>query len=275
MDKYRQKAIETTKFITAKSEKSPKIAIMTGTGLNKIASFLNVTHEFEYAQTPHFPLSTVQTHSGKMLLGNFKEKDIIVFQGRFHLYEGYCAKEVVYPVRVMQQMGVKVLILSNASGGLKSSFIPGDMMIITDHINLTGENPLVGIDEKDWGNRFPDMTYAYDRRLSSLAEKIGNDQNISFQHGVYAGLKGPSLETPAEIRFLKAIGADAVGFSTVQEVIAAVHGKIRVLGLSIITNVHNPEKPKPSTVEEIIAVAQTSTPKLETVIKQVIEKIDE
>lgn len=275
MNKNRQNAIETTKYLVENSGKRPKTAILTGTGLKDIAAFVNVTHEFGYAQIPHFPISTVQSHSGKLLIGNFKEKDIIVFQGRFHLYEGYCAQEVVYPVRVMQEMGVETLILSNASGGLKSYFSPGDIMVITDHINLTGENPLVGINEENWGNRFPDMTGAYDRKLSSLAEKIGKTQNVSIQKGVYAGLKGPSLETPAEVRFLQIIGAEAVGFSTVQEVIAAVHGGIRVLGLSTITNVHDPDNPTPSTVDEIIAVAETTTPKLETIIRQVIERTDE
>jgi purine-nucleoside phosphorylase len=275
MNKNRQKAIETTKYLVENSGKRPKTAILTGTGLKDIAAFVDVTHEFGYAQIPHFPISTVQTHLGKLLIGNFREKEIIVFQGRFHLYEGYCPQEVVYPVRVMQEMGVETLILSNASGGLKPSFSPGDIMVITDHINLTGENPLVGINEENWGIRFPDMTDAYDRKLSSLSEKIGKAQNFSIKKGVYAGLKGPSLETPAEVRFLQIIGAEAVGFSTVQEVIAAVHGGIRVLGLSTITNVHDPDNPRPSTVDEIIAVAESTTPKLETIIKQVIEKIDE
>lgn len=275
MNKYRQKAIETAKYLVENSGKRPKTAILTGTGLKDIAAFVNVTHEFGYAQIPHFPISTVQTHLGKLLIGNFREKEIIVFQGRFHLYEGYCSQEVAYPVRVMQEMGIETLILSNASGGLKTSFSPGDIMVITDHINLTGENPLVGINEENWGIRFPDMTDVYDRKLSSLSEKIGKAQNFSIKKGVYAGLKGPCLETPAEVRFLQIIGADAVGFSTVQEVIAAVHGGIRVLGLSTITNVHDPDNPRPSTLDEIIAVAESTTSKLETIIKQVIEKIDE
>jgi purine-nucleoside phosphorylase len=275
MDNQKQKAIETAQFILEKSGKNPKIGIMTGTGLTKSVTFLNVSHAFEYGQLPHFPVSTVQTHLGRLLIGNHNQKEIMVFQGRFHLYEGYSSKEVVFPVRVMQEMGIKILILSNASGGLKSSFIAGDIMIIRDHINLTGENPLIGLHEESWGIRFPDMFCAYDRCFSSMAEQIGKAENISMQQGVYAGLKGPSLETPAEVRYLKTIGAEAVGFSTVQEVIAAVHGAMRVLGLSIITNVHNPDNPAPSTLEDIITVAETSAPKLETVIKQIIEKINE
>jgi purine-nucleoside phosphorylase len=275
MSSQRQTAIDTAQFITEKSGKSPKIAIITGTGLKDTVSFLNVSHSFDYEQLPHFPVSTVQTHLGQLLIGTYAKKEIMAFQGRFHLYEGYSSKEVAFPVRVMQEMGVKVLILSNASGGLKSSFTAGDIMIISDHINLTGENPLIGNHEESWGIRFPDMCYAYDRKLLSLAKKIGNDEKLITQTGIYAGLKGPSLETPAEVRFLRTIGAEAVGFSTVQEVIAAVHGNISVLGLSIITNVHNPDNPAPSTVEEIITIAENSASKVNIIIKKVIERIDE
>ncbi len=275
MVSQKHKATETARFIIEKSGKSPKIAILTGTGLKDIVAFLNVSHSFEYGQLPHFPVSTVQTHLGRLLIGNHGQKEIMAFQGRFHLYEGYSPKEVVFPVRVMQEMGVKILIVSNASGGLNSSFSAGDIMVISDHINLTGENPLIGYHEESWGIRFPDMSCAYDGRLLSFAKKIGKKEKFKMQTGVYAGLKGPSLETPAEVRFLRVIGAESVGFSTVQEVIASVHGSIRVLGLSIITNVHNPDDPVPSTVEEIIAVAENTAPKLETIIKQVIEGIDE
>ena len=275
MDNPRNKATEAARFILEKSGISPKIAILTGTGLKDSVKFLDVSRSFSYSQIPHFPLSTVQTHAGRLLIGKHGKQDVIAFQGRFHLYEGYSPREVVFPVRVMQEIGVKILILSNASGGLNSSFTPGDIMIISDQINLTGENPLIGNNEESWGIRFPDMSFAYDRRLLNLAKKTGTTENIIMQTGVYVGLKGPSLETPAEVRFLRTIGAEAVGFSTVQEVIAAVHGAIRVLGLSIITNVHNPDNPRPSTLEEIVTVAEASAPKLETLIKQVIEDIDD
>jgi purine-nucleoside phosphorylase len=275
MDSHKYKATDTAQFIIEKSGKNPKIAILTGTGLKDIVTFLNVSHAFEYGRLPHFPVSTVQTHLGRLLIGNYGQKEIMAFQGRFHLYEGYSPSEVVFPVRVMQEMGVKVLIVSNASGGLNSSFSAGDIMIISDHINLTGENPLIGSREENLEIRFPDMSCAYDHRLLSLAKKIGETEKFEMQTGVYAGLKGPSLETPAEVRFLRGIGAESVGFSTVQEVIACVDGSTRVLGLSIITNVHNPDAPAPSTVEEIIAVAESAAPKMETIIKQVIEGIDE
>jgi purine-nucleoside phosphorylase len=275
MSSQKHTAIDTARFITEKSGKSPKIAIITGTGLKDTVSFLNISHLFDYGQLPHFPVSTVQTHLGQLLIGTYAKKEIMAFQGRFHLYEGYSSKEVAFPVRVMQEIGVKALILSNASGGLNASFTAGDIMVISDHINLTGENPLIGNHEESWGIRFPDMSCVYDRKLLSLAKKIGKDEKVIMQSGVYAGLKGPSLETPAEVRFLRTIGAEAVGFSTVQEVIAAVHGNISVLGLSIITNVHNPDNPTTSTVEEIIAVAEDAAPSLNTIIKKVIERIDE
>jgi purine-nucleoside phosphorylase len=200
---------------------------------------------------------------------------VIAMQGRFHLYEGYRPAEVTFPVRVMQQLGVKILILSNAAGGLNPEFNPGDIMLITDHINLTGLNPLIGPNEDSWGPRFPDMTRAYDDELIASAEIIAKRAGIHLQKGIYVGLTGPSLETPAEVKFLQTIGAEAVGFSTVQEVIAAAHGGIRVLGLSTITNVHDPEDPVPATVEEIIEVARGATPRLETIMKGVAGKIYE
>ncbi len=275
MDKKRRNLAETANYLRAKFGEKPSIGILTGTGLKDIAAFARITHEIDYQDVPHFPVSTVQTHSGKLIAGSFADKNLVVFQGRFHLYEGYPARQVAYPVEVMKELGVETLILTNASGGLASGFCPGDIMIITDHINLTGENPLVGINDENSGNRFPDMSQAYDKKLSLFAEDIGKSLNIAVQRGVYAGLKGPSLETPAEVRFLKTIGADAVGFSTVQEVIAAVHAAIPVLGLSCITNVHDPDDPKPSSVEDIIATAEACAPKLEMIVRQVIKRIHE
>ena len=210
-----------------------------------------------------------------MLSGNMNGCPVIAMQGRFHLYEGYQPLEVTFPIRVMQQLGVKILILSNAAGGLNPKFNPGDIMLITDHINLTGANPLIGPNIDSWGIRFPDMTRAYDETLIAAAERIAKTAGASLQKGIYVGLTGPSLETPSEVKFLQTIGAKAVGFSTVQEVIAAVHGGMRVLGLSTITNVHHPEDPVPATVEEIIEVAKGATPLLETIIKGVTEKIYE
>ena len=198
----------------------------------------------------------------------------MVMQGRFHLYEGYSARQVTFPIRVMQEMGVTILLVTNAAGGLNRSLKAGDIMIIRDHINLTGDNPLVGTNEDAWGVRFPDMTRAYDGQLGRYAEEAGRQHGFDLRSGVYAGLKGPSLETPAEVRFLQKIGADAVGFSTIQEVIAGVHARMRVLGLSIITNINDPDHPEPASVEDIIAVAEAAAPNLEKVLRYVVEHID-
>jgi purine-nucleoside phosphorylase len=273
MKNYKYKAVETAQFLKSYIKKSPKIGLITGTGLGASTKFLDLSVSFEYKDIPHFPTPTVESHYGRLLFGDMCGEQIMALQGRFHLYEGYSPLEVTFPIRVMQELGVKVLILSNAAGGLNPEFIAGDIMIITDHINLTGSNPLIGPNEERWGIRFPDMIEAYDKELVELAETAGRDEAIQLQKGVYVGLKGPSLETRAEVRFLRTIGADAVGFSTVQEVIAAVHAGIKVLGLSTITNINDPDNPVPATIEEVIAVAKEAAPRLEAIIKNVVDKI--
>lgn len=273
MKNYRQKAIETASFLKTCIKKPSEIGILTGTGHGKSAESLDIDASFEYKDIPHFPTSTVESHFGRLLIGSMHSRQIIAMQGRLHLYEGYSPADITFPIRVMQELGVKTLILSNASGGLNPDFKAGDIMIITDHINLTGLNPLIGPNEDSWGVRFPDMTRAYDTNLASIAEKAGKDTEIPLEKGVYVGLKGPCLETPAEIRLLRSIGAEAVGFSTVHEVIVAVHAGMKVLGLSTITNVHNPEKPVETTMEEIIAVAKESSLKLASIVNNVIENI--
>lgn len=273
MKNYKHKAVEAAEFLKAHIKRLPEIGLLTGTGLGQSAEFLDASAAFDYADIPHLPATTVKSHIGRLLVGSLQTKSVIALQGRFHLYEGFAPLEVTFPVRVMQELGVKILILSNAAGGLNPGFAAGDLMIITDHINLTGSNPLSGPNEDIWGIRFPDMSAAYAKKLVALAEQAGKDSGIDLHKGVYAGLQGPSLETPAEIRFLKAIGADAVGFSTVQEVIAAVHAGMQVLGLSIITNVHNPDDPAPVTVEDVIAVASNAAARLEMIIRKVVESI--
>ncbi|MGD2186023.1 MAG: purine-nucleoside phosphorylase [Desulfobacterales bacterium] len=275
MQKIKRQLAQTIDFIKSKIKHAPYIGLLTGTGLGESAEAMAIDTVIDYKEIPHFPLSTVQTHLGRMLAGDMNGCPVVAMQGRLHLYEGYSPLEVTYPIRVMQQLGVKYLILSNASGGLNPSFNAGDIMLIADHINLTGANPLIGPNEESWGIRFPDMSRAYSPALITMAEIIAKSDGIGLQKGIYAGLPGPSLETPAEVRFLQTIGAEAVGFSTVQEVIAAVHGRIRVLGLSTITNVHDPDNPIPATVEEIIEVAKQAAPKLETIMKGVAEKIYE
>ncbi len=275
MQKIKKRLAETTDFIKGKIKQVPYIGLLTGTGLGESAESMAIDTVIDYKEIPHFPLSTVQTHIGRMLAGDMNGCPVIAMQGRFHLYEGYSPLEVTYPIRVMQQLGVKILILSNAAGGLNPGFNAGDIMLITDHINLTGANPLIGPNEDSWGIRFPDMSRAYNQELVTVAESIARTADVRLQKGIYAGLTGPSLETPAEVRFLQTIGAEAVGFSTVQEVIAAVHGNMRVLGLSRITHVHDPEDPIPATVEEIIEVAKGAIHQLEKIMKGVAEKIYE
>ena len=275
MQKIKERLAETTDFIKGKIGRAPYMGFLTGTGLGESAESMEIDTSIKYQDIPHFPVSTVQSHRGNMHTGDMNGCPVIAMQGRFHLYEGYHPMEVTFPIRVMQQLGVKILILSNAAGGLNPKFNPGDIMLIDDHINLTGANPLIGPNDDSWGIRFPDMSQAYHRALITMAEGIAEDAGAHLQKGIYVGLTGPSLETPAEVRFLQTIGAEAVGFSTVLEVIAAVHSGMRVLGLSTITNVHNPDNPSPATVEDIIEVARGATPLLKTIVKGIAEKIYE
>jgi len=270
MNSYAQKAVETSNFIKEKINKLPEVGLLTGTGLGDIADALNVETVIEYRKIPYFPKTTVETHHGRLIFGSLGTRQCMVMQGRFHLYEGYSPQEVTFPIRVMQEMGVSHLILSNAAGGLNPDFQPGDIMMIVDHINLTGSNPLVGPNEDRWGSRFPDMVFAYDRQWLKNAQKTGKKLGIALQTGVYAGLKGPSLETPAEVRFLRTIGADAVGFSTVSEVIAAVHAGMTVIGFSTITNVHDPNHPEPASVSAILEVAEAAAPKLSAILEEIV-----
>ena len=272
---YWARVLEASNYIDARIEQRPRVGLLTGTGLGASAESVDPSLTVDYGDIPNFPLPTVATHTGKLLIGKLENCQVMVLQGRFHLYEGYSPLEVTFPIRVMQSLGVKTLILSNAAGGINPGFRAGDIMLIADHINLTGENPLVGPNDESRGLRFPDMTRAYDKQLAAWAEAAAQKVEIPLRKGVYAGLKGPSLETPAEIRFLRTIGADAVGLSTVNEAIAAVHAGMRVLGLSIITNIADPDDPHPAKVEEIIAVANKATPGLENIIRKVVKKIDD
>ncbi|HIJ57354.1 MAG TPA: purine-nucleoside phosphorylase [Deltaproteobacteria bacterium] len=269
MNAYVQKALESSNFIKKEIETLPLVGLITGTGLGDIAHALNVETIIEYRKIPHFPETTVESHHGRLIFGSLGTCRCLVMQGRFHLYEGYSPLEVTFPIRVMQELGVTHLILSNAAGGLNPGFQPGDIMLISDHINLTGSNPLIGPNESRWGSRFPDMARAYDGRWMEHAKKAGKKLGIPLQAGVYAGLKGPSLETPAEVRFLRTIGADAVGFSTVSEVIAAVHAGMTVIGFSTITNVHDPDHPEPASVSDILDVAEAAAPNLSAILEEI------
>lgn len=273
MESYWQNVLEAGNFLKERAGFSPLVGVLTGTGLGDAAPSLEIIESIPYGEAPHFPKTTVVTHAGRILLGRNGDAGVVVMQGRFHLYEGHSPRTVAFPIRVMQAMGVKNVILSNASGGLSSRWRAGDVMIISDHINLTGENPLIGPNDDRWGPRFPDMSRVYDEELSALARRAREAAGLAPRKGVYAGLKGPSLETPAEVRFLRSIGADAVGFSTVNEVIAAAHGGMKALGLSVITNVHDPDNPMPADVDEIIATARAAAPKLAAIIDSVTNSL--
>ena len=270
---YETQVQQAAKFIAARLNAPPRLGLMTGTGLGEVVGDLAVSAMLPYSQIPHFPAATVQGHPGRLLCGTLAGTATLALQGRFHLYEGYSPLAVAFPVRVLQALGVDTLIVSNAAGGLNPAFRPGDLMLIADHINLTGENPLVGPNIDRWGLRFPDMSRVYDPALAAAARQVAATAGIPLTQGVYAGLKGPSLETPAEIRFLQTIGADAVGMSTVQETIAAVHGGMRVLGVSTITNINDPDCPAPATVEAILAVAERAAPQLGRMISGIAAEL--
>lgn len=270
----RSNAMEAADFIRRRMETAPQVAILTGTGLGEITTSMQIRNAIDYQQIPFFPASTVQTHQGRLLAAFQADHELVVLQGRHHLYEGYSSRAVTFPIRVLQALGVKVLIQTNASGALNPGYQVGEIMIIDDHINLSGDNPLIGPNDDQWGPRFPDMTNVYDARLSSLCRKTASRLGIVTRSGVYAGLKGPSLETPAEMRFLRAIGADAVGFSTVMESIVAVHAGMRVLGLSVVTNLGLPDERTPASVEAIIAAAKAAAPKIEAVVCEIVKCMD-
>lgn len=268
----KQNIIQACDFIESRITKSPKTGILTGTGLSDIIDNIKIDAQLEYTDIPHFPASTVESHKGTLVTGTVKNKDVLVMQGRFHLYEGYTPEQVTFPVRVMQHLGVEKLVLCNAAGGINLEFNSGDIMMIMDHINLTGRNPLVGPNHNDWGIRFPDMTKVYDPELSNIAQEAAKKNKIKLQKGIYAGLLGPSLETPAETRYLKTIGADAVGFSTIMEAIAGVHAGMKILGLSLITNINDPENPEETTLESVLQTARQAMGSFNQLIYDILLK---
>jgi len=259
--------------IRSRSKTVPQVGIILGTGLGKLATSVKKEAEISYADIPHFAQSTVESHAGRLILGTLAGKPVVVMQGRFHYYEGYDLGEITFPVRVMKALGAKTLIVSNACGGVNHQFRAGDLMLITDHINLLGTNPLIGKNHKELGPRFPDMSEPYSRELIALAETVALELRIPVRKGVYASMSGPSLETAAEYRMLRVIGADAIGMSTVPEVIVAVHTGMKVLGISVITDECFPDSLKPVDIQKIIAVADQAEPKLVGIIEKVLEKM--
>ncbi len=274
MEDLKVKITESVEFINQKSKVKPKIAIILGTGLGELAEDIQEKEIIPYSEIPNFPVSTVQSHSGNLVLGKLGNKEVVAMQGRFHYYEGYSLKEVTFPVRVMKKLGANTIIISNAAGGMNRFFKRGDLMLITDHINLFGDNPLIGPNDEELGPRFPDMSGAYNQKLIELAKKVALKEKIRLQEGVYAGLTGPTLETSAEYRFLISIGADAVGMSTVPEVIVANHMGMKVLGISCITDLAIDGVIVKTSVEEILKAAADAEPIMTKLIKKVIEKID-
>jgi purine-nucleoside phosphorylase len=259
--------------IRARFDMRPDVAIILGTGLGKLAVEVDAHAVIDYADIPGFPLSTVESHSGRLLCGTLGGKTVVAMQGRFHRYEGYTLQQVTFPVRVMRALGAETLIVSNACGGLNPLWSAGDLMLIADHINLLGDSPLIGPNDDRLGPRFPDLSAPYDSALRALARRVAADDKITLREGVYVAVAGPNLETRAEYRFLRAIGADVVGMSTVPEVIVAIHAGMRVLGLSIITDMCLPDALEPATVERIIAVANRAEPSLTQLVRGVLERM--
>ena len=262
----------TADFLKNKTNFNPKIGIILGSGLGSFVDEVDIKFSFSYDEIPNFPISTVEGHSGKLIFGTVKGKEVVVMQGRFHYYEESDIQKVVFPVRVMKYLGVKKLIISNASGGVNPSYEIGDLMLINDHINLI-PNPLVGPNLKELGTRFPDMSEPYCKEMITFAEEIADENNIKIQKGNYVGVTGPTLETPAEYNYFRIIGGDTVGMSTVPEVIAARHMKIKCFGISVITDLGVPGKIKVVTHEDVQNVANKARPILSKLIKELISKI--
>ena len=263
---------ESANFINEKINFNPEIGIILGTGLGGLVSEIEIHHSIPYNEIPHFPLSTVEGHSGRLILGTLGGKNVVAMQGRFHFYEGYCMQKVTFPVRVMKFLGIKNLILSNASGGVNHDYEVGDLMILEDHICLI-PNPLIGENLDELGPRFPDMSEPYDKNMIQLAEQIASENNLPIQKGVYVALTGPTLETPAEYKYMRIIGGDTVGMSTAPEVIVARHMDIPCFAMSVITDLGVPGKIQKVTHEEIQKVSEIAEPKLTLIIKELISKI--
>lgn len=257
-------------FLASRITTSPEIGMITGTGLGNLTEKMEIDFRLPYEEIPNFPRSTITGHKGTLVSGKLAGRSVIAMEGRFHIYEGYTQQDITFPVRVMSELGIDYLLISSAAGGLNPQFKPGDLMILTDHINLTGSNPLVGPNMDHFGPRFPDMSEVYDRNLVTLAEKNALKAGIPLKQGVYVSVVGPNLETPAETRFLKMIGADAVGMSTVSEVIVGVHCGLKIVVIVVITNVNLPDCMEETSLEEVIATANEAGSTLATLWEGII-----
>jgi purine-nucleoside phosphorylase len=274
IEEYKNKVAETVSFLKSKMKQAPSVVIILGTGLGGLVDSIEADTLLPYEAIPNFLSSTVEGHRGNLILGNLNGKEVAVLQGRFHFYEGYSTRELTFPLRVLSLLGAGTLIVTNAAGGLDSSFQPGTIMVIRDHLNFIGENPLRGENVDAWGPRFPDLSEPYDLNLLEITMQCADKlQLANVTTGVYVAIPGPSLETPAETRFLRNAGADAVGMSSVPEVIVAKHAGMKVIGLSAVANVNDPDNFIPILLDDIIKAAQEIEPGIQELIKEVLEAI--
>lgn len=270
---YLGKIKESADFLKSKVKEIPEVAIILGTGLGDLIKYIDINIAIDYKEIPNFPVSTVEGHSGRLIFGKLGGKNVMAMQGRFHYYEGYDMKEVTFPVRVMQKLDIKKLFVSNAAGGMNKEFKVGDVMIITDHINLFPENPLRGKNYDELGTRFPAMTEAYSLKMIGLADKIASDKGMRLMHGVYVGTPGPTFETPAEYEYFRIIGGDAVGMSTVPEVIVANHAGMEVFGVSVITDLGGKDIKEVPTHEEVQKAALKAQPNMTALITEMLSSL--
>ncbi|MEK3781376.1 purine-nucleoside phosphorylase [Paenibacillus sp. FSL K6-1566] len=264
---------EAAEYIRRQHDVKPEVGLILGSGLGVLADLMENAVSINYQDIPHFPVSTVEGHEGELLLGTIHGRSVVLMKGRFHMYEGYGPELTAFPVRVMKELGVQSLLVTNAAGGINTSFEPGDLMLISDHLNMTGKNPLIGPNDPALGVRFPDMSEAYSRRLRQLAKEIAVSQSVVLREGVYAGLLGPTYETPAEIRMLRTLGADAVGMSTVSEVIVARHAGLEVLGISCISNMAAGILDQPLSHDEVMETTEKVREKFLGLVMAIIPKM--
>lgn len=270
---YPQQVAEAADHLRAVVGDGARVGLILGTGLGRLADEIEADHVVPYGEIPHFPLSTVESHHGRLIAGRLSGVPVLALQGRFHLYEGYDARAITLPVRVLRALGVDTLLISNAAGGMNPLYRRGDLMLLTDHVNLMGDNPLIGPNVDAWGPRFPDMSEPYDRGLRDVAEAAALKRGMRLQQGVYVAVAGPNLETRAEYRFLRQIGGDAVGMSTVPEVIVARHMEMRCMAVSVITDECFPDALEPVSIEDVLAAAGEAEPKLTALMADVVAAV--
>jgi purine-nucleoside phosphorylase len=273
MSELKNQIQDAVNYLKTRTRTIPDVGIILGTGLGALAHEIKAEVIIDYKDIPHFPLSTVESHKGKLIFGTLSGKNVVAMQGRFHYYEGYTMKQITFPVRVMKALGIKLICVSNIAGGMNPDYHRGDLMILNDHINMLGDNPLIGKNYDDLGPRFPDMSEPYSKEVINLAADIAIEEKIKVHQGIYLAVSGPNLETRAEYRLFRDMGADVVGMSTIPEVIVAVHSGLKVFGMTVISDECFPDSLVPVSVDEIIKAAMEAEPKLTVIMKKVIERI--